>query len=484
MNFKVTPLLLARMRRLTSLDDLAKPDGTGFAHVIWDNRPKYSCTPYSYHYNTGSRTMRSKGFASPQMAAQALLDQIRVWLSKIDDQPHTFDIDPPPAEWTLPIDETIAVDVLDSGWTKASVREVYKDGWFLARICIGEDSENWDDWFNWLEEGTDWKRYVGMTVKVLPPKKRPLLDDTRFRTRCEPESKRQRSETDSDGCEDEMQIYYFWTAEEDRLILEGARRLGKQWKRILETLPTADYRTAKEVSTRWRRLTKPIATAPVCLDSVKGLAPLLEDMESVAEQALAWCAANDIDEVRQIVLAGLEDAMIAACGVKTGCARENILRAKLRALHKKAPDSEAAVYRTAHFSPQEDDLILTLVDAKGLNWREIVKSLPGRSEQSVKSRFKRIQWGRKQQEAGQVGKNNCGVCGLPKMGHSCKLKLPTTEGVGVLPPLPPLVQLPLHVAPAVPAETKEQAMLNLLSTYKIIDCSEQSIDQSIDQRPV
>ena len=52
----------------------------------------------------------------------------------------------------------------------------------------------------------------------------------------------------------------------------------------------------------------------------------------MGERALAWCAENDVDQALQIVMAGLDDAFVAACGVKAGRAREMILRANLAAL--------------------------------------------------------------------------------------------------------------------------------------------------------
>lgn len=41
-------------------------------------------------------------------------------------------------------------------WQKAQVLTVLVDGWFQARITTRSDS--WDDWFNWSEEGSDWRR--------------------------------------------------------------------------------------------------------------------------------------------------------------------------------------------------------------------------------------------------------------------------------------------------------------------------------------
>ena len=70
------------------------------------------------------------------------------------------------------------------------------------------------------------------------------------------------------------------------------------------------------------------------LNSVKGLTATLEHVESSHAAALAWCAAQDVDDVMQIVIANGVDAFVAALGVKAGGFKDKIVRSRLAALTK------------------------------------------------------------------------------------------------------------------------------------------------------
>ena len=43
-------------------------------------------------------------------------------------------------------------------WAPARILVVLIDGRFQARIFLPDGSDEWDDWFCWNEEGTDWRR--------------------------------------------------------------------------------------------------------------------------------------------------------------------------------------------------------------------------------------------------------------------------------------------------------------------------------------
>jgi len=67
----------------------------------------------------------------------------------------------PPADWEPPSEgDTIEVEIADdagaTSWIKAKVAAVKADGSFSAKITTHDDE--WDDWFTWSEEGTDWRR--------------------------------------------------------------------------------------------------------------------------------------------------------------------------------------------------------------------------------------------------------------------------------------------------------------------------------------
>jgi hypothetical protein len=70
----------------------------------------------------------------------------------------------PPNGWKwLHEGETIEVEVAASEdapavWVTAEVLTVRIDGSFQARIVLPDGSDQWDDWFSWQEEGSDWRR--------------------------------------------------------------------------------------------------------------------------------------------------------------------------------------------------------------------------------------------------------------------------------------------------------------------------------------
>ena len=75
------------------------------------------------------------------------------------------------------------------------------------------------------------------------------------------------------------------------------------------------------------------------------------------------------------------------------------------------------------WEPEEDHIILQMVNLEGPKWKSIVKKLPGRTVSSVRNRWQRIEKGRKLREDGADLKNRCHACGLPKRGHICLAKM-------------------------------------------------------------
>mmetsp|Transcript_339 Transcript_339/g.1091 ORF Transcript_339/g.1091 Transcript_339/m.1091 type:complete len:419 (-) Transcript_339:312-1568(-) len=75
------------------------------------------------------------------------------------------------------------------------------------------------------------------------------------------------------------------------------------------------------------------------------------------------------------------------------------------------------------WAPEEDQVILDMVQQEGPKWSRIVQQLPGRTVSSVRNRWQRIEKGRKLREAGIESKNRCHACGEPKRGHICYQKL-------------------------------------------------------------
>ena len=93
------------------------------------------------------------------------------------------------------------------------------------------------------------------------------------------------------------------------------------------------------------------------------------------------------------------------------------------------------------WDPEEDQLIMQLLQQLGPKWSRIVQQLPGRTISSVRNRWQRIDKGNKLRAAGQESKNRCQQCGQPKRGHVCLAKLGRrrlmntggeTDGVGTV----------------------------------------------------
>lgn len=75
------------------------------------------------------------------------------------------------------------------------------------------------------------------------------------------------------------------------------------------------------------------------------------------------------------------------------------------------------------WEPEEDQIIMEMVNTEGPKWKSIVTRLPGRTVSSVRNRWQRIEKGRKLREEGVDLKNRCHACGEPKRGHICKAKM-------------------------------------------------------------
>ena len=90
---------------------------------------------------------------------------------------------------------------------------------------------------------------------------------------------------------------------------------------------------------------EPPAEAAVTLDAVKSLASLLEDLpRSVWKPALAWCDANDVDDVKQIALAELDGSFVTSLPLKAGGAKDIIIRKRLSSMCTQPPPKKPRGY--------------------------------------------------------------------------------------------------------------------------------------------
>ena len=83
------------------------------------------------------------------------------------------------------------------------------------------------------------------------------------------------------------------------------------------------------------------------------------------------------------------------------------------------------------WSPEEDQIILSVVSREGPKWGRVLLALPWRTVPSIRNRWQRMENGRKLRESGVESKNRCHACGQPRRGHVCLAKLSgSTSGLG------------------------------------------------------
>ena len=75
------------------------------------------------------------------------------------------------------------------------------------------------------------------------------------------------------------------------------------------------------------------------------------------------------------------------------------------------------------WSPEEDQLIMAMLNTIGPRWAKLADALPGRSVPSIRNRWQRIDRGYRAIKAGQISKVRCAACGEPKQGHVCFARL-------------------------------------------------------------
>lgn len=143
-----------------------------------------------------------------------------------------------------------------------------------------------------------------------------------------------------------------WTAEEDELLHQAIQRHGeKQWRRIAEDIPG---RSPIQCLHRWTKILKP--------GLVKGPWTQEED-----EKLVQWVAKEGATK--------WANAGTFINGRSGKQCRERWFNNLNPALNK------------GPWSQEEDELIYSLFQTHGSCWSVIAKSLPGRTENSIKNRF-------------------------------------------------------------------------------------------------
>ena len=251
-----------------------------------------------------------------------------------------------------------------------------------------------------------------------------------------------------------------WNKEEDLLLKEAVARFGaKQWKRIALHVPG---RTHTQCLQRWNKVLRPgLKKGPWTKQEDEKLSTL------VTEQAAggnAFASATDISSAVDwsFVASQIPGRSIKQCrerwsynlspDVKKGCwtaLEDNILLltqkevgnrwAKIaRLLPGRTEHTVKTRYRSImrakrrEWKPEEDMLLMKLHRQLGSQWAEIAEQLPGRTKNAVNTRFKVLAqrtWEEKVNPTVQAAKAET----TPALPHTVETPVPETP---VLPMLP------------------------------------------------
>jgi len=215
-----------------------------------------------------------------------------------------------------------------------------------------------------------------------------------------------------------------WKPDEDLTILAAFRRLGTQWGRIAASLPD---RTADGVRNRWHRLQRR-----------HGLA--LSDSGGDGRRKL--------------------DELLDSCGIGPDWMPPVDPQTAEDELHIKGFDHGRTMWTS-----EEDSIIREGVRLHGFRWRQIAASLPGRSDSSVRNRWRRLEKepddsfassgssseGEASEPAVRLPRKRPRAAGVPtaKAGASPLFAAPPAAAAAAKPPeLGLAVPLPWHARPA------------------------------------
>lgn len=96
------------------------------------------------------------------------------------------------------------------------------------------------------------------------------------------------------------------------------------------------------------------------------------------------------------------------------------------------------------WQPSDDIKIMELHQSLGPRWSRISTAFPGRTVSSIRNRYLRLHAGEKLRDAGQITKNRCQLCGKPKRGHICEVKLAAAKPLQPQQPQQPQAPSPVH----------------------------------------
>lgn len=161
----------------------------------------------------------------------------------------------------------------------------------------------------------------------------------------------------------------YYTTEEDALIIDLRTRQRLGWKAIQESLP---YRSANSLKCRWQIHLRPNmdieSSIPLLVRYSKAEAKRLFELR---RNGLSWQKIQR-EHFPKRKIAGLQDLFYSVS----------------RYSYVPSPQQHG---RAAAYTPEEKDKLLYLKGVQNLSWPEIIKQMPGRTQNGLSTMYKRLQ---------------------------------------------------------------------------------------------
>lgn len=174
-----------------------------------------------------------------------------------------------------------------------------------------------------------------------------------------------------------------WTEEEDQLLKAAVVKLGaRQWKVVALSVPG---RTHTQCLQRWNKVLKPgLRKGPWTVKEDEHLRKLVELELPKAKEAASRCAEQntEVDPASLISWSSIAEAIPG----------RSIKQCRERWCYNLNP-----VIKKGSWTPEEDALLLALQKKNGNRWAQIARLIPGRTEHTVKTRFRSILRARKRE---------------------------------------------------------------------------------------
>mmetsp|Transcript_13603 Transcript_13603/g.17729 ORF Transcript_13603/g.17729 Transcript_13603/m.17729 type:complete len:431 (-) Transcript_13603:97-1389(-) len=174
-----------------------------------------------------------------------------------------------------------------------------------------------------------------------------------------------------------------WTEEEDSLLKAAVSKVGaRQWKVVAMSVPG---RTHTQCLQRWNKVLKPgLRKGPWTESEDAKLRELVQTELPKAKEAARRCSdtSNEVDPTTLISWGAISESIPG----------RSIKQCRERWCYNLNPN-----VKKGGWTKEEDEILLTLQKKNGNRWAQIARLIPGRTEHTVKTRFRSILRARKRE---------------------------------------------------------------------------------------